>query len=106
MLVLAVHATTALLIKLAKVPMKILLAMVTYPAAGVMSTNPTTAPMQKPIAEGFLPRKASKSIHAMPAAAADVLVLANAVAATSLAPTADPALKPNHPNQSKPVPVN
>ena len=33
-----------------------------------------------------------------------MFVFANAITASELAPNADPALKPNHPNQSKPVP--
>jgi hypothetical protein len=71
-----------------------------------MATNPTTAPIQKPSADGFLPRSASKKIQAKPAAAEAVLVVAKADTAKLVAPTADPALNPNHPNQSKPVPSN
>ena len=46
------------------VPMNKLEGMVTNPAAGVMATSPTTEPMQKPTAEAFLPRAASKRIQA------------------------------------------
>ena len=53
----------------------------TKPAAGVIATNPTTAPMQKPSAEGFLPRIASKNIQERPAAAEAVFVVAKAVTA-------------------------
>src|SRR6478735_7869344 len=60
-----------------------------------MATSPTTAPMQKPSAEAFLPFIISKNIQASPAAAARLL-----------AAVAEPALKPNQPNQSKPVPNN
>src|SRR6187549_1252590 len=88
----------------AKVPMNKLEGMVTNPAAGVMATSPTTAPIQNPRAEGFLPRVASKSIQARPAAADAVFVVAKAEAASELAPRALPALKPNQPNHSKPVP--
>ena len=70
-----------------------------------MATSPTTAPIQNPSTEGFLPFKTSKNIHANPAAAAAVLVVANAETDKALAPPADPALNPNHPNHSKPVPM-
>src|SRR5690606_15231068 len=93
-----------LLIRLANVPMKRLDGTVTNPAAGVMATRPTTAPMQKPNADGFFPRIESKSIHARPAAAEAVFVVAKAEAARGPALNALPALKPNQPNQSKPVP--
>src|SRR5688500_13659621 len=79
---------------------------VTKPAAGVMATRPTTAPIQKPSADGFLPRAASHKIQARPAAADAVFVVANAEAAKVPALNALPALNPNHPNHSKPVPSN
>src|SRR5690349_12674080 len=88
----------------AKVPMNKLEGIVTKPAAGVMATRPTTAPIQNPRAEGFLPRTASKRIQARPAAADAVLVVAKADAARAPALNALPALNPNHPNHSKPVP--
>src|SRR6184192_3268202 len=90
----------------ANVPMNKLEGMVTNPAAGVMATSPTTEPIQNPTAEGFLPRAASNKIQARPAAAAAVLVTAKAEAANVPAPNALPALNPNHPNQSNPVPSN
>ncbi len=77
---------------------------VTYPAAGVIATRPTTAPMQAPRADGLRPRIQSKNIQPSIAAAEAVFVVANAIAAVPLAATADPALKPNQPNQSIPVP--
>src|SRR5205085_5523124 len=40
------------------------------------------------------------------AAAAAVLVVMKAVAAVALAPRAEPALKPNQPNQRMPVPIS
>ena len=46
----------------------------------------------------------SKKIHASAAAADAVLVVANAIAAVPDAASADPALKPNQPNHSMPVP--
>src|SRR5258706_11458825 len=79
---------------------------VTKPAAGVIATRPTTAPIQNPSAEGFFPRTTSKSTQQSPAAADAVLVVANAEAASVPALNALPALKPNHPNQSNPVPSN
>src|SRR6188768_4276702 len=90
----------------ANVPMNKLEGMVTKPAAGVMATSPTTAPIQNPSADGFLPRVASNKIQARPAAAEAVFVVAKAEAANGPAPKALPALKPNHPNHSKPVPSN
>ena len=62
----------------ATTPMKILCGIATKPAAGVMATRPTTAPIQNPRTEGFLPLNTSKNIHDKPAAAAAVLVVANA----------------------------
>src|SRR5687768_7749086 len=90
----------------ATTPMNILCGMATKPAAGVMATRPTTAPIQNPSTEGFLPFSTSKNIQARPAAAAAVLVVAKAETANELAPNADPALKPNQPNHSKPVPIS
>src|SRR5262245_49849842 len=89
---------------LASVPMKMLAPTLTYPAAGVIATNPTTAPMQAPKAEGLRPRIASNRIHASMAAAEAVLVARKAEVASSEAASADPALKPNHPNHNIPVP--
>src|SRR5687767_4396924 len=92
--------------KAAIVPMNMLCGIPTNPAAGVMATRPTTAPIQNPSMEGFLPLKTSKNIQDNPAAAAAVLVVAKAETARAFAPSADPALNPNQPNQSKPVPIN
>jgi len=71
-----------------------------------MATKPTTAPIQKPKADGFLPFKTSKNNQERPAAPAAVLVVAKALTAKLLAAKADPALKPNQPNHNKPVPIN
>src|SRR5438270_13343051 len=84
--------------------MKRLSRIVTNPAAGVTATKPTTAPMQAPKADGLRPRIQSKNIQPSIAAADAVFVVANAIAAVPLAATAEPALKPNQPNQSMPVP--
>ena len=70
----------------------------------MIATNPTTAPMHAPSAEGFVPFIQSKKIHPSIAAAEAVFVVAKASAAVPEAPMADPALKPNQPNQSMPVP--
>jgi hypothetical protein len=78
--------------------------MVTKPAAGVMATRPTTAPIHAFITDGFLPKSISKNSQDIAAAADAVVVVANAVADNAFAPSSDPALKPNHQNQSKPVP--
>src|SRR5688572_16366936 len=95
-----------LLMIAANVPINSEEGIVTKPAAGVIATRPTTAPIQKPSADGFLPRAASHRIQARPAAADAVFVVANAEAAKAPALKALPALKPNQPNQSKPVPNN
>src|SRR5215218_9656941 len=71
-----------------------------------MATKPTTAPTQKPTTEGFFPFNTSKNIHDKPAEAAAVFVVKKAETAVAFAPKAEPALNPNQPNQSKPVPIN
>src|SRR6186997_3610288 len=86
-------------------PIKILCGRPTYPAAGVIATRPTTAPIQKPSTDGFLPFNTSKNIQDKPAAAAAVLVVANADTASPFAPSAEPPLKPNQPNHNNPVPI-
>ena len=93
-----------MLTMLATVPMQMLAPTVTKPAAGVIATNPTTAPMQAPSADGCLPREQSKNSHASMAAADAVLVVRNALAARPFAARAEPALNPNQPNHSIPVP--
>src|SRR5690606_3097309 len=79
---------------------------VTNPAAGVIATKPTTTPIQVPIAEGLIPLAASNKIYIIAAAPDAAVVVAIAVAASASAAKADPALKPNQPNHSKPVPSN
>src|SRR5919109_3619749 len=77
----------------------------TKPEAGVMATSPATAPDAAPSTVG-LPRLAhSVNIQPSAAAAAPVLVAVNALAASPLASSALPALKPNQPNQRSPAPV-
>ena len=65
-------------ISAATAPIKILCGIATKPAAGVIATKPTTAPIQNPSTEGFLPLITSKNIQDKPAAAAAVLVVAKA----------------------------
>src|SRR4051794_33017145 len=96
--------TARLLTTLATRPMAMLSRTVTKPAAGVMATSPTTAPMQAPTAVGLWPRIQSKNIQPSIAAADAVLVVANASVAVPEAPRAEPALNPNQPNHSIPVP--
>ena len=60
--------------------------------------------MQAPRADGLRPRSQSKKIQPSIAAAEAVLVVAKASAAGPLAASAEPALKPNQPNHSMPVP--
>src|SRR5512140_2126577 len=76
----------------------------TKPDAGVMATKPATAPDAAPRAVG-LPRKIhSRSSQESMAMAAAVLVTMKAEPARPLAASAEPALKPNQPNHSKPAP--
>src|SRR5438445_11369597 len=77
---------------------------VTKPAAGVMPTSPTTAPVAAPTAVIFPVRVVSSSAQVSTAAAAAVFVFTNASAASPFAAKADPALNPNYPNHSRPAP--
>ena len=76
----------------------------TNPAPGVIATNPTTAPVAAPSIVGFPCAIFSISIQESIAVAADVLVVINACTASGSAPSALPALNPNHPNHSSPAP--
>lgn len=80
--------------------------MLTKPAAGVIATSPTTAPIQAPNAETFLPFMRSKNIQVIIADAEAIVVVPKARAAVAFAANADPALKPNQPNHNIPVPSN
>src|SRR5207237_6617784 len=74
------------------------------PAAGVMATNPATAPTAAASTEG-VPRCSHESVTQVSAAmAAAVLVVTKATAATPLAASALPALKPNQPNHNSAAP--
>src|SRR5579884_1910948 len=80
----------------------------TYPEPGVIATNPATAPDAAPSMVG-LPRAIHSLItHDNAAAAAAMCVTTNALTASPLAPSADPALKPNQPthNSDAPITVN
>src|SRR6185503_12088434 len=75
------------------------------PHAGVMTTNPATAPEQNPSTLG-LPLKIHSIMGQTNAATAvAIVVVAKAFAATPSAATALPALKPYQPTQSMPVPT-
>src|SRR4051794_8395476 len=102
--VLVRHSTIRLEMMLLTIPTVIECGMLIKPAAGVIATSPTTAPIHVPIAPGLLPLTVSNIIHVKAAAAEAHVVVASAVAARLFAPNADPALNPNHPNQSNPVP--
>src|ERR1700686_305639 len=77
----------------------------TNPAAGVMATNPATAPEIAPsaLARPFLIHSATLQLSA--AAAAAKCVATNALVAKGLEASALPALNPNHPTHSKQAPM-
>src|SRR6185295_13953471 len=78
---------------------------VTLPQAGVIATSPATAAVAPPSAVGLPRWSSSISAHATTAVDAAVLVLRNASAASGLALSALPALKPNQPVHSRPAPI-
>src|SRR6266542_5872094 len=69
-----------------------------------MATRPATAPDAAPSVVDLPPLIFSVAIQPSSAAAVAVLVLTNACAASPLAASAEPALKPNQPNHSMPAP--
>src|SRR5580704_18364733 len=77
----------------------------TNPAAGVIATNPATAPEIAPRALGrpFLIHSARLQLIA--AAAVARCVATNALVASEFAASALPALKPNHPTHSRHAPM-
>src|SRR5436190_7531139 len=77
----------------------------TKPQAGVITTNPATAPEQKPSTLGFPRRAYSAMAQTNDATAVAMVVVRKALAATTSAATALPALKPYQPTQSMPVPT-
>src|SRR5215510_1167072 len=77
----------------------------TNPAAGVMATSPATAPEIAPKALGFPLRNHSAPPQPTTAAAAARWVATKALVARLPALSALPALKPNHPTQSRHAPI-
>src|SRR2546423_3966223 len=77
----------------------------TKPAAGVIATNPATAPEIAPSALGLPLRNHSAPPHPTTAAAAARWVATKALVARLPALKALPALKPNHPTHSKHAPM-
>src|SRR6185503_1307328 len=84
-------------------PITIAASGVTKPAAGVIATSPTTAPVTIPRTLGLLSRQL-RNIHTTAAAAAAVFVVTKALTASPFAASALPPLKPNQPIQSRPAP--
>src|SRR5687767_6477431 len=78
---------------------------VTNPEAGVMVARPATIPEAAPRTLGLPFKSHSVSVQLNAPAAAEKCVAANALVATSPAVTALPALNPNQPTQSRPVPI-
>ena len=78
----------------------------TKPAHGVIATSPATAPDAAPSVVACPPLIRSTISQPSIAAAAATNVFMNACAATPLAASAEPALKPNQPNHRMPVPSN
>ena len=71
----------------------------------MIATRPATAPERTPSTLG-LPRRAhSTNIQASAAAAVAIWVTAIAMPAVALAASAEPALKPNQPTQSRDAPI-
>src|SRR6266849_5104072 len=77
----------------------------TNPEAGVIATNPATDPEIAPSVLGLPLRSHSAPAHPAAAAAAAKCVATNALVARLPALNALPALKPNHPTQSKAAPT-
>src|SRR5512136_1386399 len=77
----------------------------TKPDAGVMATNPATAPEIEPRALGFPLRNHSTAVQLTAAPAAPKWVATKALVARLPAASALPALKPNQPTQSMQAPM-
>src|SRR6266542_167330 len=77
----------------------------TNPAAGVIATNPATAPDIAPTALALPLRNHSAPAQPITAAAAPRGVATNALVARVPDASALPALKPNHPTHSKQAPT-
>ena len=76
----------------------------TKPAAGVIATRPATPPVAAPIPVALPWRRRSGASHPIMPPTAPRCVARNADDARPSAATADPALKPNHPNHRMPAP--
>src|SRR5690349_7098618 len=72
--------------------------------AGVMATRPATMPEAAPSEVACPSRSFSVISQPRQAAAVAATVFTQTTAAVLLAPIAEPALKPNQPNQSRPAP--
>src|SRR5262249_12229883 len=77
----------------------------TKPAAGVMATRPATAPEIAPKALAWPLRIHSAALQLSAAAGGAKCVAMNALVASPLEARALPALKPNHPTQSRHAPI-
>src|SRR5438105_2155010 len=86
-------------------PIAIAPGMVTNPDAGVIVAKPATIPDATPSTLGRPFKIHSVTPQLSAAAAAEKWVAAKALVASSLALTALPALNPNQPTHSKPVPI-
>src|SRR5690349_2656590 len=76
----------------------------TDPQDGVMPTRPATAPDAAPRVVALPSRTRSTTSQPATAAAPAIWVLKNATPAEPPADRAEPALKPNQPNHSRPAP--
>src|SRR6478672_3696922 len=77
----------------------------TNPAAGVIATNPATAPDMAPSALGLLFLIHSTPAQAAAAAAVAKCVLTKALVASAPDDNALPALNPNQPTQRRQAPI-
>src|SRR5258706_14124805 len=78
----------------------------TKPEAGVMATNPATAPEAIPSTLGLPLANHSENIQASAATAVAIWVAAIAMPARPSDATAEPALKPNQPTHSNDAPMS
>src|SRR5215470_18445916 len=77
----------------------------TLPAAGVIATSPATAPEAAPSMEGLPLKSHSPNVQDSTAHAVARKVFMKASEAEPFASSAEPALKPNHPNHSSDAPI-
>ena len=74
------------------------------PAHGVIVANPVTTPMQSPASVGLPCFNHSMPVQTVKAVLAASALFTAAKAAPPVEANAEPPLKPNQPNQSRPVP--